>query len=103
MTRRRKKEEEWETSAGRKKWERRRNGRRRNKKKFGVLGCRIILWVFFFFPLSEVAACDWGAKNPPLRTDRREVIPLFSFSLFIKKKNGQTTYSHGLDEQRRVQ
>jgi hypothetical protein len=39
MTRRRKKEEEWE---------RRRNGRR-NKKKFGVLGCKIILWVFFFF------------------------------------------------------
>jgi hypothetical protein len=49
--------------------------RRRNKKKFGVLGCRIILWVFF--PLSEVVACDRGQKTP-LRIERREVIPIYN-------------------------
>ena len=32
-------------------------GRIRNKKKFSVLGCRIVLWVFFFL-LCEVSACD---------------------------------------------
>ena len=50
-------------------------GRRRNKKKkFSILGCRIILWVFFL--LYEVAACDWRAKKPPLRIDRREVMSI---------------------------
>jgi hypothetical protein len=33
------------------------------RKKSSVLGCWIILWVFF--PLYEVATCDWGTKKPP--------------------------------------
>jgi hypothetical protein len=67
MTRRRKKEEEeWEErlSAGRRDGrEEKKEGRRRNKKKkSNVLGCRIILCIFF---LCEVSNCDWGAKTPP--------------------------------------
>jgi hypothetical protein len=36
-----KKEEEGRRMGEKKKW-------KKNKKKFGVLGCKIILWVFFF-------------------------------------------------------
>jgi hypothetical protein len=44
--------------------------RRRNKKKFSVLGCRIVLWGFYFFILlCELSAYDWGAKNPPSHTE----------------------------------
>jgi hypothetical protein len=43
---------------------------RRKKKKFSVLECRIILWVFF--PLYEVADCDWGAKKSPFTHHPKE-------------------------------
>jgi hypothetical protein len=42
-----------------KKWER----RKKIRKKFNVLGCRIILCIFFL--LCEVSNCDWRAKTPP--------------------------------------
>ena len=44
--------------------------------KISVLGCRIILWVFF--PLYEVVACDWRAKKPPFthRPKRSYSLPL---------------------------
>jgi hypothetical protein len=33
------------------------------RKQSNVLGCRIILCIFFL--LGEVSNCDWGAKTPP--------------------------------------
>jgi hypothetical protein len=32
-------------------------GRRRNKEKSSVLGCRMVLCIFF--PLYEVSTCEW--------------------------------------------
>jgi hypothetical protein len=48
-----------------KKWERRKKRRKKKeiRKKFNVLGCRIILCIFFL--LCEVSNCDWRAKTPP--------------------------------------
>jgi hypothetical protein len=74
MTRRRKKEEEeWERlSAGHGG-----NGREEEEiiKKSSVLGCRIVLYIFFFLYVR----CQFvigGQKTPPLHTDRKEVIPV---------------------------
>jgi hypothetical protein len=39
-------------------------GKRRNKKKFSVLGCRIVLWGFFFFFYVRCELVIGGQKIP---------------------------------------
>jgi hypothetical protein len=39
---------------------------------------------FFFFSLSEVAACNWGAKNPPFTHRSKGSYSLFYVPILVK-------------------
>ena len=76
--RRKKEEEEWERSE-KKKWEE----EEKIRKKFSVLGCRIILWIFFFFYMRWQLVIG-GQKSPPFT--HRPKISYSQFGLLVNTR-----------------
>jgi hypothetical protein len=54
------------------------------RKKISVLGYRIVLWVFFLYMRCQLVI--EGQKTSPLRTNRREVIPIDAVDQKKKKE-----------------